>query len=205
VSRIIETIEVDVPVRSSYDQWTQFESFPQFMEGVERVVQLDDKTLEWTANIAGKIKHWRAEILEQRPDQLVSWRSTEGARNDGTVRFEPQGGNRTRVLLELDVEPDGVIEKAGEALGVVEGRVKGDLDRFKDFVEGRGQATGAWRGAVDGGQVSDDDDAMGGMSDRSTTSVGAGMSGGESGYGTTGSGSSMGSTGSARGETGSGA
>jgi uncharacterized membrane protein len=153
MSRIIEEIEVDVPVRVAYDQWTQFESFPQFMEGVERVVQLDDKTIEWTANVAGKVKHWRAEIVEQRPDDMVAWRSTEGAQNDGAVRFETLGADRTRLVLQLDVEPEGLVEKAGDALGVVERRVKGDLERFKDFIENRGQATGAWRGTVDDGQV----------------------------------------------------
>ena len=153
MSRIIEDIEVGAPDRTSYDQWTQFESFPRFMDGIERVVQVDDKTLEWTANIAGKTKQWRAEILEQQPDRLVSWRSTEGARNDGVVRFEPLGPDRSRVTLQLDVEPEGLVEKAGDALGVVERRVKGDLERYRDFVEHRGQATGGWRGSVDGGVV----------------------------------------------------
>ena len=153
MSQIIETLEVDVPVRVAYDQWTQFESFPKFMEGIERVVQVDDTTLEWTARIAGVVKHWRAEITEQRPDKVVAWRSTEGARNDGAVTFEPLGLDRTRVELQLDVEPEGLVEKAGDALGVVERRVRGDLDRFKAFVESRGQATGAWRGTVDDGRV----------------------------------------------------
>lgn len=161
MSDVEHTIDVDVPVRVAYDQWTQFESFPQFMEGVERVVQLDDRTLEWTASIAGKTKSWRAEILEQRPDEVVSWRSTSGARNDGAVGFESLGTGRTRIELQLDVEPEGLIESVGDALGVVEGRVKGDLERFKEFVEGRGQATGAWRGTVEGGQVQRDDPATG--------------------------------------------
>jgi uncharacterized membrane protein len=175
VSRIIEEITVDVPVRVAYDQWTQFEAFPQFMEGVERVVQLDDRTLEWTAEIAGKTKHWRAEIVEQRPDQLISWRSTEGARNDGAVRFEPLGAGRTRVVSQLDVEPEGLIERAGDALGVVEGRVKGDLERFKEFIEGRGQATGAWRGTVEGGRVERDGDVSSdsGLSGSGTRAGGA--------------------------------
>jgi uncharacterized membrane protein len=153
MSRITEEIDVDVPVRVAYDQWTQFESFPKFMEGVDRVVQLDDQTLEWTATIAGKTKHWRAEISEQRPDDVIAWRSTDGAQNDGAVHFESLDTNRTRVELQLDVEPEGLVERAGDALGVVERRVRGDLERFKEFVEGRGQATGAWRGRVDDGQV----------------------------------------------------
>jgi len=165
VSKITQDIVVDVPVRVAYDQWTQFESFPQFMDGVERVVQLDDKTLDWTASIAGKTKQWRAEIVDQEPDTVVAWRSTQGARNDGAVRFQPQGATSTRVTLELDVDPEGPVENLGAALGVVEGRVRGDLERFKDFIEGRAQATGAWRGEVEGGQVVEDDD--------STTSTGS--------------------------------
>jgi uncharacterized membrane protein len=153
MSRIVEEIEVDVPIRVAYDQWTQFESFPKFMEGVDRVVQLDDETLEWTATVAGKTKHWRAEITEQQPDDVIAWRSTGGAQNDGAVRFETLGPDRTRIVLQLDVEPEGLVEKAGDALGVVERRVRGDLERFKEFVEARGQATGAWRGRVDDGQV----------------------------------------------------
>ncbi len=159
MSRIIEQVEVDVPVRVAYDQWTQFESFPQFMEGVDRVVQLDDRTLEWTASIAGKTKHWRAEILEQQPDKVVSWRSIEGARNDGSIAFEPLGPDRTRATLQLDVEPEGLVEKAGDALGIVERRIRGDLGRFRGFIEGRGQATGEWRGRVEGGVVEQDDQA----------------------------------------------
>jgi uncharacterized membrane protein len=153
MSRISETATLDVPVSVAYNQWTQFESFPQFMEGVERVVQLDDRTLDWTATIAGKTKHWRAEIFEQEPDQVIAWRSTEGARNDGTVRFEPIDANTSRVTLELDVEPEGPIEATGDALGVVSRRVRGDIERFKSFIESRGQATGAWRGEVEERQV----------------------------------------------------
>ena len=153
VSRITETIDVDVPVRAAYDQWTQFESFPEFMEGIDRVVQVDDTTLDWTATIAGQVKNWRAEITEQRPDELVAWRSTEGAQNDGQVRFESLGADRTRIETQLDVEPEGLIEKAGDALGIVERRVKGDLERFKKFIEARGHETGAWRGSVDDGRV----------------------------------------------------
>jgi uncharacterized membrane protein len=153
MSRMTEAIEVDVPVRVAYDQWTQFESFPKFMDGVDKVEQVDDKRLEWTATIAGKTKHWRAEIVEQRPDALVSWRSTDGARNDGEVRFEPVTADRTRIVLELDVDPDGLIETAGDALGMVERQVRGDLERFREFIELRRRPTGAWRGRVDGGRV----------------------------------------------------
>jgi uncharacterized membrane protein len=176
MSRIIESIEVDVPVRVAYDQWTQFESFPQFMEGVDRVVQLDDKTLEWTASIAGKTKHWRAEITEQQPDQVVAWRSTEGARNDGQIRFEPLGADRTRLTLQLDVEPEGIVEKAGDALGLVERQVRGDLERFREFIEGRGHETGAWRGKVEGGVVEDDGPSTAGAGSGSMTGSGSSSS-----------------------------
>ena len=148
-----EQIDVDVPVRVAYDQWTQFESFPRFMEAVDRVDQLDDTTLSWSATIAGRTKQWRARIVEQRPDEIVAWESTEGARNDGAVRFESVSPNRTRIDLTLDVDPDGMVETAGAALGIVERQVKGDLERFRDFVEGTGSATGAWRGRVEDGVV----------------------------------------------------
>ena len=173
MSRIIEEIEVAVPTRVAYDQWTQFESFPRFMSGIDRVVQVDVRTLEWTATIAGVVKHWRAEILEQVPDEVVAWRSIEGAHNDGAVHFESLGPERTRVSLTLDVEPEGLVEKAADALGVVERRVRGDLERFKDFIEARGQATGAWRGRVDDGHVEGDPGATADDDrPRETTSVG---------------------------------
>jgi uncharacterized membrane protein len=174
MSRIIEEVEVGVPVRVAYDQWTQFESFPQFMEGVDRVVQLDDKTVEWTASVAGKVKHWRAEIVEQRPDDMIAWRSTEGAQNDGAIRFEVLGSDRTRIVAQMDVEPEGLVEKAGDALGIVERRVKGDLERFREFIESRGQATGAWRGEVDDGRVETGGSGMAG----SGTSASSGSRGG---------------------------
>lgn len=153
MSRINEQIDVDVPVAVAYDQWTQFESYPRFMDGVERVVQLDPTTLDWTATIAGRTKHWRAEIVEQRPAELVSWRSLDGARNDGTVRFAALDPASCRVTLEMDVQPEGAIEATGDALGFVSRRVAGDLERFKDFIESRGQATGAWRGRVEDREV----------------------------------------------------
>jgi uncharacterized membrane protein len=152
MSRIVESIDVDVPVRVAYDQWTQFEEFPRFMDGVKGVRQLDDTTLEWTAEINGVERSWRADIAEQEPDQVIAWRSTSGAKNDGRVTFEPLDDSRARVTLELDVEPDDAVEKAGDALGFVERQVKGDLRRFKEFIESRGTPTGGWRGEVEGGQ-----------------------------------------------------
>ena len=152
MSRIVESIDVDVPVRIAYDQWTQFEAFPRFMDGVKRVRQLDDTTLEWTAEINGVERSWRADIAEQEPDQVIAWRSTSGAKNDGRVTFEALDDSRARATLELDVEPADAIEKAADALGFVERQVKGDLRRFKEFIESRGTPTGGWRGEVEGGQ-----------------------------------------------------
>jgi uncharacterized membrane protein len=148
VSKIIESIDVDVPVRVAYDQWTQFEEFPRFMEAVEKVEQLDDTTLRWTAEIAGVKKTWTAKITEQTPDQRIAWTSIEGARNAGVVTFHRLDDRKTRVTLQLDVEPDGPVESVGDALGFVQRQAAGDLKRFKEFVEERGVATGAWRGEV---------------------------------------------------------
>jgi len=148
MSEIIEHIDVDVPVRVAYDQWTQFEAFPRFMEAVEKVEQLDDTTLRWTAKIAGVTKTWTARITEQNPNERIAWTSIEGAKNAGVVTFHRLDDRKTRVTLQLDVEPDGPVESAGDALGFVQRQAKGDLERFKEFIEAQGVATGAWRGEV---------------------------------------------------------
>jgi len=148
MSEIMESVEVNVPVRTAYDQWTQFETFPTFMEGVKQVRQLDDRTLEWVADVAGREKRWKARITEQEPDRRIAWTATEGARNAGVVTFHRLADDRSRVTLQLDVEPDGALERVGDVVGVVKGRVKGDMERFKEFIESRGQETGAWRGEI---------------------------------------------------------
>lgn len=148
MSQIIETVDVNVPVRTAYDQWTQFESFPQFMEGVEKVEQLDDTTLRWAAEIAGQKRTWKAKITEQIPDERVAWTSIEGAKNAGVVTFHRLDAGKTRVTLQVDVDPEGPVENIGDALGFVQRRAKGDLERFKQFIEGQGTETGAWRGTV---------------------------------------------------------
>jgi uncharacterized membrane protein len=145
----IKHIEVMVPLSAAYNQWTQFEDFPRFMEGVKHVQQLDDKRLHWHAEIGGKDEQWEAEITEQKPDERIAWRSTSGAKNAGVVTFHYIDEGKTRVTLQLDYEPQGAVENIGSALGVVERRVQGDLERFKEFIESRGQATGAWRGTID--------------------------------------------------------
>ena len=135
MAKVQKTIEVGVPVRTAYNQWNQFESFPQFMEGVERVVQIDDTTLEWTADVLGQERSWRAQITEQTPDRKVAWRSVDGAENAGIVTFEALGTDRTRVHVEMDVDPEGPLENLGTALGFLERRVEGDLERFREFIE----------------------------------------------------------------------
>jgi len=162
MANIIETIDVNVAVRTAYDQWTQFESFPAFMEGVESVTQLDDTHLHWVATIAGKREEWDAEITEQEPDMRVAWTSTSGARNAGVVTFHHIDDATTRVTLQMDWEPDGVIEAVGEKLGMDSRRVSGDLGRFKTFIEQQGQATGAWRGTVDQGSGDKPEDTRAG-------------------------------------------
>ena len=153
MSQILESIDVEVPVRTAYDQWTQFEEFPRFMDGIESVRQLDDTHLEWTADIAGMDKRWTAEITEQTPDQRIAWKATEGATNAGVVTFHRLDDRQSRVTLQLDVEPDGPVESVGDTLGFVQRRAKGDLERFKAFIEDRGVATGAWRGEVEQNDV----------------------------------------------------
>src|SRR5438105_9448097 len=154
--RFESDIDVDVPVRSAYDQWTQFESFPRFMEGVESVVQLDDKNLRWTADIGGQRREWTATITDQTPDTRVAWKSTSGAENAGAVLFEPVGPNRTRITLKIDADPQGAVDTVGANAGLLERRVEGDLKRFKEFIESRGAPTGAWRGEIHGGEVRDE-------------------------------------------------
>jgi uncharacterized membrane protein len=145
---IEKSIELEVPVDVAYNQWTQFEEFPNFMEGVKEVRQLDDKRLHWKAQVAGKAKEWDAEIVQQIPDQVIAWRSTSGTSNAGEVRFDKAPGGKTRITLVLTYEPEGVVEHVGDALGAVSRRVEGDLKRFKDFIEKRGRESGAWRGQI---------------------------------------------------------
>lgn len=154
MSTIEKTVVVDVPVRTAYDQWTQFETFPKFMEGVEQVTQVDDRHLHWRADIAGVHREWDAEIVHQTPDERITWRATDGTTNEGTVSFAPdEGGLSTRVTLRMEFEPEGIVEKAGDVLHVVDRRAAGDLERFKSFIEARGTETGAWRGEVSPGHA----------------------------------------------------
>ena len=149
-THVEESVDVNLPVSTVYNQWTQFEEFPQFMSGVTSVTQLSDDRLEWVAEIAGVRRRWQAKVLEQIPERKVAWAATEGATNAGAVTFQDLGG-RTLVHLSLEYEPEGLVEKVGDRLNVVENRAKGDLARFKSFVESEGYATGAWRGSVNTG------------------------------------------------------
>jgi uncharacterized membrane protein len=153
MEHVEKSIEVEVPVNTAYNQWTQFEEFPRFMEGVQRVQQLDAKRLRWCVEIGGKVVEWDAEIFEQIPDRRIAWRSTTGELNSGMVNFEPLGPNRTRVSVKINYRPEGTLEKLGSALGVVSQRVERDLERFKDFIEDRGQETGSWRGQIEGKRI----------------------------------------------------
>jgi uncharacterized membrane protein len=144
---IEKTVEVDRPVSTVYNQWTQFEEFPRFMDGVEQVTQLSDARQRWEAQIMGVRRDWEAEITRQEPDRLIEWVGFGGEGNTGTIMFDPVG-DRTRVTLRMGWEPSGMVEKAGDALDIVDRRIEGDLERFKEFIEERGTETGAWRGEV---------------------------------------------------------
>jgi uncharacterized membrane protein len=154
MAKIEASIDVDVPVRVAYDQWTQFEEFPRFMDAVESVEQVDDTHLRWVATIAGVRKEWDAEITQQEPDQRVAWAATSGAENAGAVDFHRLDDRSTRITLTMDVDPEGLVENVGNAIGVPERQVEGDLKRFKEYIEQRGVASGAWRGSVEQDDVS---------------------------------------------------
>ena len=153
MARIERSIDVDVAPRIAYDQWTQFEEFPRFMDGVDSVVQLDDRRLQWVATIGGQRREWTAEIVDQTPDTRIAWRSIDGTVNSGAVLFTPLGPDRVRVSLTIEAEPSDPVEAAGTALGVLGRQVDEDLARFKAFIESRVAPTGAWRGEIHGQRV----------------------------------------------------
>jgi uncharacterized membrane protein len=149
MSTITETVDVDVPVTTVYNQWTQFESFPTFMEGVERIHQLDDTHLHWVTSFGGTTREFDATITEQHPDERVAWRSDTGPNHAGVITFHRLNDTTTRVTAQMDIDPEGFAENAADKLGVLDRRVNGDLRRFKEFIEHRGRETGAWRGDVE--------------------------------------------------------
>jgi uncharacterized membrane protein len=148
--KVDDSIEVQVPVQQAYNQWTQFEEFPKFMEGIQSVQQLDDGHVKWVAEVRGETRQWTTEITEQRPNEKVAWKTIEGeVKNDGVVTFEQVGDGQTRVNLQMEVEGESTAENvAGDLLGIVESQVHGDLERFKQMIENRGEETSAWRGEV---------------------------------------------------------
>ncbi len=143
------SIEVDRPVRVVYNQWTQFESFPHFMHGVDSIRQIDDTHSHWMVSVGGVTREFDAEITEQAPDSRIAWKSTDGTGHAGVVTFHHIDDGRTKVMLQLDDDPHGLVEKVGEAIGMVSHQIKGDLERFKTFIESVPAETGAWRGAVE--------------------------------------------------------
>jgi uncharacterized membrane protein len=153
MASINETVVVEVPVDVAYNQWTQFEEFPRFMEGVKSVRQMDDTHVEWVAEIGGEEHTWQAEIGEQEPDRVISWRAIDGKYNSGKVTFESLDGNRTELDVEMTYDAEGWKESAGSALGFDSRRVKGDLERFKEFIEARQRETGAWRDEIPRGII----------------------------------------------------
>jgi len=191
MSSTTQTIDVEVPISTAYNQYTQFEDFPRFMDGVKSVAQLDDTHLLWVAEIGGKTKEWTAEITDQQPDERISWRAQEGEENGGTITFHAVDEGVTRVTAEIFYEAEGIKETVGDVLGFMDSQVKGDLERFKEFIESRGSETGAWRGEVEAGSVLDNDGdsagvaAVGTSSLRGLSSDGDSLAGGSSRVGPT--------------------
>jgi uncharacterized membrane protein len=148
VSTITEAVDVDVPVSTAYNQWTQFESFPQFMEGVEEVRQVDDVHMHWVTSVGGVKREFDATITEQHPEERVSWKSDSGPQHAGVITFHRLDDSKTRVTAQMDIDPEGFVENVADKAGILGRRIKGDLGRFKSFVEQRGTETGAWRGDV---------------------------------------------------------
>jgi uncharacterized membrane protein len=157
VASVLESIEVDVPVSTAYNQWTQFETFPEFMKGIDSVEQIDETSLRFRVEIAGVRREYFAQITEQTPDRKIAWVSTDKPRNAGTVTFETLDAERTRVSVGLEWDPEGFVENMGSALGADNRQVTADLGRFKEFIESRGIETGEWRSSVEQGEVDDDD------------------------------------------------
>ncbi|MEV5703536.1 SRPBCC family protein [Actinoallomurus sp. NPDC052274] len=149
MSSVMESIDVHVPVHTAYNQWTQFEDFPQFMEGVEEIHQVNDTLTHWKVKVAGASREYDAQITEQRPDERIAWTSVEEPKNAGVVTFHRLDDDNTRIALQLEVEPEGIMENVADKMGLVKHRAKNDLKRFKEFIEERGTETGAWRGNVD--------------------------------------------------------
>ncbi|MEC5182344.1 SRPBCC family protein [Arthrobacter sp. CG_A4] len=177
MATVQESIEVAVPVSTAYNQWTQFESFPQFMEGVDSVTQLDDKRNHWKTHVAGVEKEFDTEIVDQRPDERIAWQSIGGVDHSGVVTFDKLDAGTTRVNVQFEWDPESFKEKVGSAVGADNRQVKKDLERFKEFIEGRGAETGAWRGEVEGGQEVSGGVGGAGLGGATAAGVGLGAAG----------------------------
>ncbi len=149
MSTVTESVDVEVPIKVAYDQWTQFESFPQFMDGVQEIRQLDDTHTHWVVKIGGVTREFDATITEQHPEERVAWRADDGPNHAGVITFHRIDDNQTRVTAQMDIDPEGFVEKVADKAGILDRKVKGDMKRFKEFIEGRGSATGSWRGDVE--------------------------------------------------------
>ncbi len=152
MAKVEKSIDVNAPIDAVYNQWTQFEEYPRFMEGVQEVHQIDDARLTWTAEVGGRRKEWYAKIIRQVPDEVIAWESEGGVMNNGVVTFHRKGPDRTEVDLAMEYEPEDFVEQVGDKLGFMGRQVQGDLERFKEFIEARGQETGGWRGTIQGGE-----------------------------------------------------
>ena len=148
MASVTKSIDVNVPISTAYNQWTQFETFPEFMGGVDKVTQLDDRRLHWKVTVGGQTREFDAEVTEQNPEERVAWKSIDGETHAGVVTFHKLADEETRVTVQLDWQPDGIVEKAGAVVGIDDHQVSSDLDKFKSFIESRGSETGAWRGEV---------------------------------------------------------
>ena len=148
MSDVTESVDVNVPVSRAYDQWTQFESFPQFMNGVESVTQTDDRRTHWVTKIRGTRREFDAEITEQHPDERIAWKSVAGdTGHAGVVTFERLGDAQTRVTIQLSWVPESAMEKVGSAVHLDNHQIKADTERFKQVIEDhRGTETGVYHG-----------------------------------------------------------
>ena len=151
MASVVKSVDVAAPISAVYNQWTQFESFPQFMSGVDQITQTDDTHTHWVTSIGGVTREFDTEVTEQHPEERVAWKSTDGTTHAGVITFHRLGDTSTKVTAQIDWQPEGVVEKAGSVLGFDDRQVQSDLDRFKEFIESRGQETGAWRGDVQAG------------------------------------------------------
>ena len=149
MSTVTESVDVDVPIKIAYDQWTQFESFPQFMDGVEEIRQIDDTHTHWVVKVGGITREFDATITEQHPEERVAWRADDGPNHAGVVTFHRLDDDKTRVTAQLDIDPEGFVENVADKAGILDRKIKGDMGRFKEFIESLGSATGSWRGDVE--------------------------------------------------------